>query len=224
MRRVLVKVGGSLLTLPDLAERLQALFTALEADQILVICGGGQAADAVRNWDRIHGLSDQASHWLAIDSLAVTASLLVEVLPRAALARSRQVADSMGSAGTVAVLVPRPILEELDDATHQRLPVGWDCTSDSIAAWIATQWDVESLVLAKSVDVPVTHGTAADGIAAEGTMTESDCPPVDPCFHEIVTGLADVYWCNVRKNPGDVVPWKHPGAADGRASKDGSID
>lgn len=219
MRRVLIKVGGSLLTLPDLAERLQTLITALEADQILLICGGGQAADAVRNWDRIHGLSDQASHWLAIDSLALTASLLVEVLPHAALARSRQVADSMGSAGPVAVLVPRPILEELDDATHRRLPVGWDCTSDSIAAWIATQWDVKSLVLAKSVDVPSTDGTAADG-----TSTESDCPPVDSCFQEIVTGHAEVYWCNFRKNPGDVVPWKHPGEADRRASEDGSVD
>lgn len=199
MRHVLVKVGGSLLTLPDLADRLHTLFATLDADQILVVCGGGQAADAVRNWDRIHQLGDHASHWLAIDSLALTASLLADVLSDAVLARNRQTAKSVGSDGGIAVLVPRPVLEELYETTHEQLPVGWDCTSDSIAAWIATQWDVESLVLAKSVDVTV----------ADQTSSESDRPPVDSCFHEIVAGRAKVYWCNLRKNPGDVVQWKH---------------
>jgi 5-(aminomethyl)-3-furanmethanol phosphate kinase len=198
MRRVVVKVGGSLLSLPDLADRLRKMFAVLNADRIFVVCGGGQAAELVRNWDLLHRLDEEVAHWLAIDSMALTASLLAGILPETMLASNRQTAESNGLKGGIAILVPRLILDELHDGTREPLPIGWDCTSDSIAGWIATQWKVDAIVLAKSVDVPV----------AEDFFEESTSAAVDPCFNAVIAGQLPVYWCNVRGNPADVVLWK----------------
>ena len=41
MQTVLVKVGGSLLTLSDPGERLRTMFAAIRADGFLVVAGGG---------------------------------------------------------------------------------------------------------------------------------------------------------------------------------------
>lgn len=199
MRRSVVKVGGSLLTLPDLAARLRALFVQLAGDQILVLAGGGLAADAVREWDRIHRLEARTSHRLAIDAMSLTASLLNEILPEAALVHSREEADRVDSNSRIAVLSPVPVLDELDETTDERLAVGWDCTSDSIAGWIAVQWDVESLVLVKSVDVP-----DADQLSAE-----SATPAVDACFRSVLQDSGvDVHWCNLRRDAFSVESWQ----------------
>ncbi|NQV27622.1 MAG: hypothetical protein HQ518_25005 [Rhodopirellula sp.] len=207
MPTVVVKVGGSLLTLPDLGDRLRKMFQAIAADRIFVVCGGGQAAGLVRNWDLIHRLDEEVSHWLAIDSMNLTGMLLAGILPEAALVSNRRSAESMGPRQKISILAPRSILEEMHDGTREPLPIGWDCTSDSIAGWIATQWKVDLLVLAKSVDMPPAVKLPED-------LTLEDLTPaaVDPCFDSVVAGQRPVYWCNVRKSPEEVVLW-HPASA-----------
>lgn len=207
MKISIVKVGGSLLTLPDLAMRLRKMFAALDADRIFVVAGGGEAARLVRNWDLIHQLGEEAAHWLAIESMSLTAALLANLLADADLVVDHRSADNNVLKGGVSILVPRSILDELHHDTRESLPVGWDCTSDSIAGWIATQWKVDSIVLAKSVDVP----------RESSTPSESEPTAVDANFNSIIKGRLPVYWCNVRANPESVVLWKsgsHQAAAD----------
>lgn len=206
MKTCIVKVGGSLLPLPDLAARLRTMFATLDAEQIFVVAGGGDAAEVVRTWDLTHRLNEDVAHWLAIDSMSLTASFLARLLPGAALVVDRRSAENSVSMGGVAILVARSILDELHDGTRKPLPVGWDCTSDSVAGWIATEWKVDSMVLAKSVDAPTEClNSSASELAA-----------VDPYFDTIVDGQLPVYWCNVRTNPESVVLWKRssPGDAD----------
>lgn len=201
MKTSIVKVGGSLLTLPDLAMRLRKLFAALDTDRIFVVAGGGEAARLVRNWDLTHQLDEEVAHWLAIESMSLTASLLANLLADAALVVDHRSADNNVLKGGVSILVPRSILDELHHGKREPLPVGWDCTSDSIAGWIATQWKVDSIVLAKSVDAP----------RESSTPSESEPAAVDAYFDSIIKGRLPVYWCNVRTNPESVVLWK-PGS------------
>ena len=207
MKTVIVKVGGSLLTLPDLAMRLHKMFAALDSGRIFLIAGGGEATDVVRTWDLTHELGEEVAHWLAIDSMSLTGSLLAKLLPDAALVVDQRSAENNAPKGGVAILVARSILEELHDGTREPLPVGWDCTSDSIAGWIATQWKVDSIVLAKSVDVP--------NECAIRSGPESVA--VDAHFDSVINGQIPVYWCNVRTAPESVVLWK---AASPEATED----
>ena len=56
MKRLVAKVGGSLFDLPDLRQRLNRWLVAQADTPVLLIPGGGELADAVRNLHRTHGL------------------------------------------------------------------------------------------------------------------------------------------------------------------------
>ena len=49
-----IKLGGSLLDLPDLSDRLQAFFSRHHFERPVIIPGGGQLADEVRRLDVRH--------------------------------------------------------------------------------------------------------------------------------------------------------------------------
>ena len=91
-KTVLIKVGGSLLSLKDLCARLRRLIAATEASNVFIVPGGGEITDFVRHWDRIHSLETSVSHQLAIDSLGLTARLLASLLPDAGFATSKPTA------------------------------------------------------------------------------------------------------------------------------------
>ncbi len=61
-----IKVGGSLFDWPDLPSRLMEFLGGREAvdrhERIVLIAGGGAAADMVRGLDNMHRLGDETAH------------------------------------------------------------------------------------------------------------------------------------------------------------------
>jgi aspartokinase-like uncharacterized kinase len=155
---IVVKVGGSLFGHPALGRGLNAWLNQLSdrGEPYLLVPGGGPAADAVREWDRVHGLGDTHSHWLALRSLSLTAHLLLHLLPG-----STVVCHPNGESlpPCVQVLDAYEFCKD-DDA----LPHSWDVTSDSIAARAAVVGNASRLILLKSVDIPfdIDWQTAAE--------------------------------------------------------------
>ncbi len=76
-----LKLGGSLLLLPDWPERLTAWIQSHPAPLNLLLVGGGQVVDAVRELDRQHNFPAPFSHWLCIDLLSATARIASQLLP-----------------------------------------------------------------------------------------------------------------------------------------------
>jgi aspartokinase-like uncharacterized kinase len=142
MTRTVVKVGGSLFDLPDLAERLRRFLSTLDG-AIALVPGGGIIADSIRQFDRVHGLGDEASHWLALQACALNGHVLARLLP-----------------GTPIVNVPRPGLAIVDlhrfaladEERADHWPHHWDVTSDSMAVRVAKVFEASDLVLLKSTD------------------------------------------------------------------------
>ncbi len=100
---LVVKVGGSLYDLPDLGPRLRGFLASLKDVDRLIVPGGGATTDAIRLFDRDHGLGPEQSHWLAlcaapstpISSLGCSTALrscrhrrIAEVSPFSTLSRS----------------------------------------------------------------------------------------------------------------------------------------
>ena len=86
---VVLKIGGSLLDLPDLPRRLSEWLRQSRIARPLVIVGGGAAADAVRSWDRTYQLGEERAHQLAVESMGLTRLLLQELLDGALTVRDR---------------------------------------------------------------------------------------------------------------------------------------
>ncbi|MDX2035905.1 MAG: uridylate kinase [Isosphaeraceae bacterium] len=150
---VVVKLGGSLLDLRELPERLAAALAWLFPRRHLVIVGGGGAADVIRRLDHVHQWTKDASHALAIRSLDLTASILASLVTGSIVVEDRAGCLAAWESGRLPILAPRRLLET-EDRGADALPSSWDVTTDSIAARVARILGARTLLLLKSVDPP----------------------------------------------------------------------
>lgn len=144
---LVIKVGGGLAGIPGALDRVgQAIGHAPRTRRLVVFPGGGPFADQVRAYDRRHGLSASAAHWMAILALDQYAHVLADVIPGARTVEDRAGIDAVHEAGAVPVLRPSRWLRATDE-----LPHSWEVTSDSLSAYIATLLGASELVLVKPV-------------------------------------------------------------------------
>lgn len=209
MPRSIVKIGGSLLDLVDLPDRVRQVLEQLEGPAALIV-GGGAAANVVRDWAASFNLNEAAAHWLAVDSLDLTARLLCVLLNRqnaepkqlkiATVAETWRDAVRASSHGLIPVLSARGLLASVGSDSGVEIPESWAATSDSIAAAIAIHFDVPQLVLCKSIDVP------RDGLLSGGSIAVPS--PIDEWFQHLAPRLNEILWCNLRKVPMECSRWR----------------
>jgi len=187
-----LKVGGSLLDWPELPVRLAGLLethrSSHPGERLMLIAGGGAAADFVRVLDRVHRLGDSTAHELAIHALDFTARLLAALVPGSILIDRLEALDPVWLDRGVPVLVPGPVLARIEQPGQARLPQSWDVTSDSIAARIAVHLDADRFILLKSAALP--PGTRREEAARRGW--------VDPMFPQVSRALRRVEYLNLR--------------------------
>lgn len=200
LNRTLVKLGGSLLSLPDLSERLSVLLDG-GIEQPYLLVGGGEAADLVRKWDTRFRLSPEHSHELAIRGMQLNACLLASLHKRFVVVSSEAEAVALADSDRVPVIDPVSWIQ----AAERHLPVNhhaersWEMTSDSLAAWMSTHCEFDRLLLLKSTDLPANlpRATVADTLRENGL--------VDSCFPTAAASLHQLDWCNLRTDPPVIV-------------------
>jgi len=140
-----VKVGGGLAREAG-DGALRALCGAIAElgarHALLVVPGGAEFADTVREQDERLGLQPQTAHRMAILAMDQFGWALADLIPGAVQCVDLEPARD----GVVSVLLPAALLAERDP-----LPASWAVTSDSIAAWVAGAAGAERLVLLKPV-------------------------------------------------------------------------
>lgn len=201
MSVAVLKLGGSLLDLGDLPDRLRAVLAMLDGNRPLVICGGGVVANVVREWHDAHGLSEEQSHWLAMDSIRLNQRLLLTLMPELELVSNRAAAESAWRRGRVPLLdlMSFVSIEEVAPAGGATLPHSWELTSDSLAGWVAIRWPASRLVLLKSVGLPISEGSLSFRNAAENGL-------VDAYFPNLESRLPPTSWCDLRNR--DVIDFQ----------------
>ncbi len=144
---IVVKVGGSLYSEPGLGPALRVWLATL-TEPVVVVPGGGGFADAVRELDAVHSLSETESHWLAIQSLSLARHFLQLLIGQDV-----------------------PILDCYEFfQKHDLTPHSWAVTSDSLALAYAQHQQATKLVLLKSVSLP--HGCTWPEAAALDLVDE----------------------------------------------------
>jgi aspartokinase-like uncharacterized kinase len=140
-----IKIGGGLARIPLALGRVGAAVRNVAQDwPLVVVPGGGPFADAIRDFDRTVGLSDEAAHWMAILAMDQYAHVLASHIPGARLVvEPGCIREGLEQADCV-VLAPSRWLRSADV-----LPHSWEVTGDSIAAFVAGALDARQLILIK---------------------------------------------------------------------------
>lgn len=155
----IVKLGGSLLDLPNLATRLETCRQTHMTNRAVLIVGGGPVADTVRQFDQHHHLGPERSHWLAIHAMRFNTYLVASIMPRCRITGDAEACAAAWDNGDLPIVDPLAWLED-EHRNGVTIPHRWSFTSDSIAAHIATRLGAQRLTLLKST-VPDGHSDVA---------------------------------------------------------------
>ncbi len=148
MTLTVLKVGGSLASYP---EKLRALCLKLcevsKRHALILVPGGGEFADVVRNIDKRFNLSVEASHHMAILGMDQFGLLLGDLIPGSFIVHTLRGAENASALGKLPVFLPSRLMLSEDPLENS-----WHVTSDSIAAYIAHRLQAKKLLLVTDVD------------------------------------------------------------------------
>ena len=172
-----IKLGGSLLTWPQLQNTLPQWLSSLPPARNLLIVGGGECVEAMRQLDALWQLDVEAMHWRCVRLLDATWEIAQELWPQWPPYPARDVIQPSHTATNIGLDDLANQLALSDESIHayivrvssvynygtSPLPNSWDTTTDSIAAHLAYQLAATELILLKSAspEKEVTTLTAA---------------------------------------------------------------
>jgi len=181
---LVIKLGGSLLSQPGwpqgIADLLQALAARRAEPPALLVVGGGGVVEGLRQIDAASPQPAALMHALAIDLMGITA----RVVSAATGLQLTAAWPDAGATGARLLDVPQWLAKNQRLA---RLPVGWEVTSDSIAASVAAAYGGQ-LLLVKSVPPPCEPDSPIqlEALAAAGW--------VDTHFPSVAADLTAISW------------------------------
>lgn len=145
-----LKLGGSLLDLGDLGVRLHGWLGRLGAGRVLIVPGGGEAAENVRRLQAIHRFPDEQAHHWAMSAMDFNAELVESILVGGKTVENWAELQEAWKARQLPILKVWFFLAQLEAEEQVEYPRNWSFTSDSIAASIAAGYGAERLILLKS--------------------------------------------------------------------------
>jgi 5-(aminomethyl)-3-furanmethanol phosphate kinase len=175
-----VKIGGSLQDSACLVEWLDKLLE-YGSGKVVIVAGGGKFADAVLQSQLSIGFDDRCAHKMALLAMEQSARLLVALAPKLQLVDNIKSIQTCLAKDIVPVWLPYKMV-----VREPEIPASWDVTSDSLAAWLAIQLQISSLILVKSVSLP-SHYSACEELAERGL--------VDPFLPRLLMkSVLDISW------------------------------
>ena len=148
MDAVVVKVGGSLALKPEKLRDLCMKLSQLSHQQgLIVVPGGGEFADIVRDMDKRFKLAPSTNHRMAILGMDEYGMLLHDLSPNSECVDDFGLLKDTLKMGRLPIFLPSAFTFADDGLENS-----WDVTSDSIAAYVAERLGVRQVVLVTDVD------------------------------------------------------------------------
>jgi aspartokinase-like uncharacterized kinase len=158
--------------------------------QHVLIAGGGDLADVLRRWDDLHAIGEERSHWLCVQALSISASVLAAMIPDvlllthfADLQSKLRAARDLQRGATVAFDLHEFLLCHEQALPPSAVPHNWSVSSDSLAARLAEVIAADELVLLKSV--PPFEPTATFQELAARDYVDGHFPLIAPRLHRV---------------------------------------
>ncbi|TKT69362.1 dihydroneopterin aldolase [Aquamicrobium sp. LC103] len=176
MRRAVVKLGGSIAGSEAMDNWIAAITAA--SFPIVIVPGGGPYADVVRETQKAMGFSDGAAHAMAILAMEQFGHVLCDRDERFVAARTLSDIENAPAPEAVPVWFPSETV-----LPAAEIPMSWDVTSDSLAAWLTSKIGADSLLLVKQSDA-FSQADDVGALVARGL--------VDPAFPTMLPAEVDL--------------------------------
>ena len=161
---VVVKLGGSVVRLPELQAWLEVI--AASPRPIVVVPGGGALADEVRASQAQLGFGDDAAHRMALLAMDQLAWAVAGLRAGFEVGDTEDALRASLEQGRVAVWAPYTLVANRSD-----IPQSWTVTSDSLALWLARRLGAECCYVIKSIrrqgPKPSAEQLARNGVVDE---------------------------------------------------------
>lgn len=158
-----IKIGGSLQHAANLPDFLTMLVEHA-AGQAVIVPGGGEFADQVRQRQAAMDLDDITAHRLALRAMEEYGAFLASCEPRL------QPAGSFNEITRVLAVRKIPVWFPYGDvADNPSIPACWDVTSDTLSLWCAEQLRCRHLFILK-VTEPQTKDYSARYLSQHGFL------------------------------------------------------
>ena len=166
----------------------------------MIVVGGGQVVEAVRDLDRCHDLDANLCHWTCVDLLESTAELAAKILGGLPVIDSL---DQLREAETLSPVIVRvSAFYRRDSRANWGLPETWETTTDSLAACLAQAVGASELVLLKSCGESESLVAAGAGYGAEHRHVKlnawSDAGWVDDAFSLCARDIPQIRMVDLR--------------------------
>jgi aspartokinase-like uncharacterized kinase len=172
MRRV-IKVGGSLLSRPNLPDSLNGWIARQSVAQNLVIVGGGELVDAIRRLDQVRPGDPVVTHWRCVELMETSRMIFASWFDWESLSTREELCRRLktGFSSDQPTLVA--VRSFYDRNTECDAPLDWRTTSDTIAAILAVTVGAQELVLLKScvIDPQQNIEALAANDVVDGTIS-----------------------------------------------------
>jgi aspartokinase-like uncharacterized kinase len=157
-----LKIGGSLSRGTGLASLCREIGRLGGEHSLLVVPGGGDFAEQVREADRRYHLDCTVAHRMALLAMDQYGYLLNQLIDGSRLCSDLASACESAESGSAAILLPSALVIQADP-----LPHSWQVTSDTIAAWVCRCSGCNKLILLKDVDGLLGSDGLMKGMAVE---------------------------------------------------------
>ncbi len=152
-----IKVGGSLMTnIAALTNCLNAIKENNCKERMVIVPGGGIFADQVRKVQLQWHFDDQTAHYMALLAMQQMALLFNSINSTFKIAEN--VSAIQQAWHEHSIVIWSPSIRQLHTSS---VTENWDVSSDSLAAWLASQLNAQELILVKSADIPISYDIQA---------------------------------------------------------------
>ena len=141
-----IKLGGSLMRSAELTLWLESITKLAQKTRVIIVPGGGEFADKVRETQQSLCFDNQTAHRLALLAMFQYGYLLTGLNPSIKIIENIDELLSTKDSQMPMLWLPDVLLNDFSE-----IPASWDYSSDSIALWLATKVNAEQLILIKTL-------------------------------------------------------------------------
>ena len=159
----------------ELSAWLETIESFAADSNIVIVPGGGEFADKVREMQVLFKFNDLIAHRMALLAMSQYGYLLSGMNSKLQIVEDIDVLLSSLDKNLPFLWLPTVLIED-----NSEIPASWDFTSDSIALWLAIKLAAHRLILVKSKDMTD---------ASSSIQKHIENNEIDKCFQE----LNDIY-------------------------------